>query len=231
MKTRNFRSSTRSSALNSLRLQNELRNNLRRNQTLCCSRTAVSQGSHHVTLAKPGRALILLILDTLRHGEAIWNAFQAIDVLGIAPLQLLQASLEVSRTASAEGRYKVTSLDILNMDRQLISLLSTYPVACAVIFRLLNACCSGAFFQPDEYWQSLEVAHRLAHGYGFATWEWRTRKPAIPWDWQDVARTGGQGGIRSPLYPAIFVPLYCILDYLGIRNGPLLVRLGCVTYI
>jgi hypothetical protein len=29
------------------------------------------------------------------------------------------------------------------------------------------------FFQPDEYYQSLEPAHRLVWGTGYETWEWR----------------------------------------------------------
>lgn len=29
------------------------------------------------------------------------------------------------------------------------------------------------FFQPDEYYQSLEPAHRFVWGTGFETWEWR----------------------------------------------------------
>ena len=60
--------------------------------------------------------------------------------------------------------------------------------------RILNALISRTFFQPDEYWQSLEVAHRLVFGYGYQTWEWR-----------DLA---GLGGIRSALYPLLFVPVY-----------------------
>lgn len=41
------------------------------------------------------------------------------------------------------------------------------------IFRLLNALTIKTFFQPDEYFQCLEVAHSLVFGYGYWTWEWR----------------------------------------------------------
>ena len=27
-------------------------------------------------------------------------------------------------------------------------------------------------FDPDEWWQAPEVAHRLVYGYGELTWEW-----------------------------------------------------------
>ena len=33
------------------------------------------------------------------------------------------------------------------------------------IVRLLNVLCPITSFVPDEYWQALEVAHRLAFGY------------------------------------------------------------------
>lgn len=41
--------------------------------------------------------------------------------------------------------------------------MATYRVLCLCIaFRLLNALCTGASaFNPDEYWQSMEVAYAL----------------------------------------------------------------------
>lgn len=80
----------------------------------------------------------------------------------------------------------------------------------AVSLRILNALVSRTFFQPDEYWQSLEVAHRLVFGYGYQTWEWR-----------DLA---GMGGIRSALYPLLFVPVYRGLEVTGLDRTGLLVR-------
>jgi len=34
-----------------------------------------------------------------------------------------------------------------------------------VIFRILNALLCSTSFVPDEYWQSLEVAHKMVFGY------------------------------------------------------------------
>lgn len=48
---------------------------------------------------------------------------------------------------------------------------------------------ANTFFQPDEYWQSLEIAHRIVFGFGYETWEW-TRAPPI----------------RSAVHPLMFVP-------------------------
>lgn len=47
------------------------------------------------------------------------------------------------------------------------------------------------FFQPDEYWQSLEIAHNIVFGYGYKTWEWARETP-----------------IRGVTHPLLFVPAY-----------------------
>ena len=45
-------------------------------------------------------------------------------------------------------------------------------LASCAAWRVGNALAVITFFNPDEYWQSLEPAHRLAFGYGHLTWEW-----------------------------------------------------------
>lgn len=76
---------------------------------------------------------------------------------------------------------------------------------------------SRTVFAPDEHWQSLEIAHRIVFGYGYETWEWRDPR-------SEMGRQGwGSGPIRSPLYPAMFVPIYWILQQLALDNTLLLV--------
>ena len=36
-----------------------------------------------------------------------------------------------------------------------------------ILFRWLNAALTQTYFAPDEYWQSLEVAHKVVFGYPF----------------------------------------------------------------
>ncbi|PVI07811.1 glycosyltransferase family 22 protein [Periconia macrospinosa] len=64
---------------------------------------------------------------------------------------------------------------------------------CAIFaFRLANALVLRTFFQPDEYFQSLEVATDLAFGpqsNAYITWEWKNH-------------------LRSSLHPAIFAAVY-----------------------
>ncbi|XP_052180477.1 mannosyltransferase APTG1 isoform X1 [Diospyros lotus] len=58
--------------------------------------------------------------------------------------------------------------------------------------RMANALMVQTYFNPDEHWQALEVAHRITFGYGYLTWEW-------------------EKGIRSYLHPMLFAFLYNVL--------------------
>ena len=70
-----------------------------------------------------------------------------------------------------------------------------------LLFRIAVALGTRSFFQPDEYFQSLEPAHHLVFGYGFLTWEWLTPKP-----------------IRSILYPLLNVPVFALLKVTGLSE-------------
>nr|XP_036215464.1 GPI mannosyltransferase 3 isoform X2 [Bactrocera oleae] len=61
-------------------------------------------------------------------------------------------------------------------------------------------------YVPDEYWQSLEVAHKLTFGYGYLTWEWVQ-------------------GIRSYVYPILIAGVYKLLALLNLDTVQLLVIL------
>lgn len=71
-------------------------------------------------------------------------------------------------------------------------------VVCAILFvRILSVFLVQTWYVPDEYWQTLEVAHKHAFGYGVLTWEW-------------------QRGIRSYLYPSVVAALYYLLKLTGL---------------
>ncbi|XP_017560514.1 GPI mannosyltransferase 3 isoform X1 [Pygocentrus nattereri] len=76
----------------------------------------------------------------------------------------------------------------------------------SVIFRLVNCFLVQTSFVPDEYWQSLEVSHRMVFKYGYETWEWKE-------------------GIRGYSYPLLFALLYKILDLLHYDTVQLLILL------
>ena len=59
--------------------------------------------------------------------------------------------------------------------------------------RCVQALIIQSYFVADEYWQSLEIAHKFVFDYGFITWEWKE-------------------GIRSFIFPSIFIYLYKILQ-------------------
>lgn len=79
-------------------------------------------------------------------------------------------------------------------------------ILAALFVRVFIALVTTTFFQPDEYFQSLEVAHHLVFGYGHLTWEWLSEKP-----------------IRSILYPGLNLPIYYALKWLKLDHTILLV--------
>jgi GPI mannosyltransferase 3 len=80
----------------------------------------------------------------------------------------------------------------------------------AATVRILQALLTRTFFQPDEYFQSLEVAHRAVFGYGQLTWEWSIDQP-----------------IRSILFPSVWIPVYWILSITGLHETSALVSWFC----
>lgn len=69
----------------------------------------------------------------------------------------------------------------------------------SVAFRVLVALFTQSYFQPDEYFQALEPAHKYVFGYGHLTWEWVNPEP-----------------LRSMLYPALNIPVYWLLKVSGL---------------
>ncbi|XP_020115189.1 GPI mannosyltransferase 3-like isoform X1 [Ananas comosus] len=75
----------------------------------------------------------------------------------------------------------------------------------SLTFRFANALLVQTYFNPDEHWQSLEVAHRIVFGYGHLTWEWKQ-------------------GIRSYLHPLLFALLYKIMAFLRLDTPLFMVK-------
>lgn len=69
---------------------------------------------------------------------------------------------------------------------------STKTLMFCLALRMANSLLVQTYFNPDEHWQALEVAHNIAFGYGHLTWEWKK-------------------GIRSYLHPMVFASLYKVL--------------------
>ncbi|KAK2062455.1 Alg9-like mannosyltransferase [Colletotrichum caudatum] len=68
-----------------------------------------------------------------------------------------------------------------------------------LVIRLLNAWWVLTFFQPDEYFQALEPAWRMAFGEGSGAW--------ITWEWRNQ--------LRSSLHPALFAAVYYLADLIA----------------
>lgn len=74
-----------------------------------------------------------------------------------------------------------------------------------LVARMLNSLLVQTYFNPDEHWQALEVAHHITFGYGHLTWEWKR-------------------GIRSYLHPSIFSFLYKGLSFLTLDTPWFMIR-------
>jgi len=72
-------------------------------------------------------------------------------------------------------------------------------------FRIVNALLVQTYFQADEYWQSLEIAHRRVFGYGYETWDWKF-------------------GLRGYAFPFVFELAFRVLKFLGLHDTRWLVR-------
>jgi hypothetical protein len=77
--------------------------------------------------------------------------------------------------------------------------------------RVFNSLTVQTFFQPDEYYQSLEPAWKLVYGYGETTWEWKE-------------------AIRGFLYPSFFASLWWALKTLGVKDANFLV-FYCLSFL
>ncbi|ROT64741.1 hypothetical protein C7M84_017308 [Penaeus vannamei] len=80
-----------------------------------------------------------------------------------------------------------------------------------LLVRLSSVFLVQTWFVADEYWQATEVAHNLAFGYGYLTWEWRV-------------------GLRSILYPSVFACLYKVLAIFNLDYPLLLIHLPRVLH-
>ncbi|XP_013071492.2 GPI mannosyltransferase 3-like [Biomphalaria glabrata] len=72
--------------------------------------------------------------------------------------------------------------------------------------RFANALLLQTQYVPDEYWQSLEVAHKMVFGYGYLTWEWRE-------------------GLRGYSYPLLFAFFFKVLSIFGLDSRMMLVKI------
>ncbi|KAK2882457.1 hypothetical protein FQN49_000349 [Arthroderma sp. PD_2] len=67
---------------------------------------------------------------------------------------------------------------------------------CLLAFRILNALLVRTFFQPDEFFQSLEPAWEIAFGRNSGAW--------ITWEWNHQ--------LRSSIHPYLFAAVYRLVD-------------------
>ncbi|CAF0912048.1 unnamed protein product [Brachionus calyciflorus] len=79
------------------------------------------------------------------------------------------------------------------------------------IYRLLNIFLNQTWFVPDEFWQSQEIAHKLAFDYGYLTWEWKV-------------------GIRSYVYPFFLAIFYKAIQIVHLDKTDILIYISPILH-
>lgn len=89
------------------------------------------------------------------------------------------------------------------MSTSIISLHNQYTQLYIIIIctRIISACIQNTTFNPDEYYQSIELIYTLLYNKGYVTWEYQ---PYVK--------------LRSALYPYIFYYAYRIIQYLSVDH-------------
>eukprot|EP00829_Urostomides_striatus_P020861 TRINITY_DN9036_c0_g1_i1.p1 TRINITY_DN9036_c0_g1~~TRINITY_DN9036_c0_g1_i1.p1 ORF type:complete len:140 (+),score=35.30 TRINITY_DN9036_c0_g1_i1:63-482(+) len=64
---------------------------------------------------------------------------------------------------------------------------------------------------PDEYWQSVEISHKMVYGVGYETWEWTIPTP-----------------IRSTLHPFLYATCFKILQVFSLDYSCLIAYLSLI---
>ena len=101
-------------------------------------------------------------------------------------------TLTTEKTSRTEENKDPATFDLKNL------------FAASVTLRVASVFIVQTHFVPDEYWQSLEIAHGQAFGYGYKTWEWTQ-------------------GIRGYIYPMVFTGAYTLLRIFQIDNAWLVI--------
>ncbi|WWD22814.1 hypothetical protein CI109_107308 [Kwoniella shandongensis] len=95
------------------------------------------------------------------------------------------------------------------------------PLLVSLIVRSLHVLpLPHTYFQPDEFYQAFEPAHRHVFGYGFVTWEWKDLPVVGGETWWNQLVVGGR--MRSWIWPSAFVGLYKLLQLLGLDQTGLI---------
>ncbi|PWN50316.1 hypothetical protein IE53DRAFT_387395 [Violaceomyces palustris] len=131
-----------------------------------------------------------------------------------------------------EGDEATVPRSLPNPTRNLDGLLGPHLLAKLILFRLLNASLVHTFFQPDEYFQSQELAHSIVFGQGYRTWEWFHRDSGFPFRFPALPKWSGgdgisnslraisDGPIRSVFHPLVISPVYLLIKLLGLEDYP-----------
>ncbi|MCJ1397091.1 glycosylphosphatidylinositol anchor biosynthesis [Xylographa trunciseda] len=106
-------------------------------------------------------------------------------------------AVDPKSSTSVDGSAAVTSIDHKGLRQRALrraqhAVTSRDVFLFLLAFRILNALSIKTFFQPDEYFQSLEPAWQIAFGSDSGAW--------ITWEWKHH--------LRSAIHPYLFATMY-----------------------
>ncbi len=142
-------------------------------------------------------------------------------------MQLAPDALEIVGKDALKGKVmtpasRFTSLPLPNLARPTPSCQMSRQWHLFLISLLVRSLSllSQTFFQPDEFYQSLEPAHHLVFGYGYLTWEWRDLPVMATKNGDDLIQRAlsglGAGRLRGWSWPGCFALVYWVLKRSGL---------------
>lgn len=122
-------------------------------------------------------------------------------------MEKIRERFKQSKSSNESVRLRKRSSILYSTDDRKLQTLKIFGINITVfivLVRLLNCVLVQTSFVPDEFWQSLEISHRMVFGYGYETWEWKE-------------------GIRGYSYPLLFALMYKLLQLISYDTVYLLV--------
>lgn len=142
--------------------------------------------------------------------------------MSTAASELSQASGDTSSRGVLRAAWRIQHHA---RQERLDSAVSQNVLLSLIAFRILNAVCVRTFFQPDEFFQSLEPAWQIAFGKDSGAWitwvrSWISGRQSIA---NKKLLKEWTHHLRSSIHPIIFAAVYYVANAIswGLRLSPL----------
>ena len=132
-----------------------------------------------------------------------------------SPLRRQVMDVPASSASSRQEKNGTTSQKSTRASSALELFVSRNILLCLLAFRVLNALTIKTFFQPDEYFQSLEPAWAMVFGDASGAWITWVNNPPNPQNTACLRFQEWRHRLRSAIHPALFAGVYQITSVLA----------------